>query len=100
MKSGADLEVSYDITCNAPDHALLFGNLGDFTSVTAADRAIGNSGVATSSPPSGDLWFLVAGRDSGRYSSVGQSTAGERSLAGVESFCATMTVQDLTATCP
>jgi hypothetical protein len=99
-KSGNDLEISYDIACNANDHALLFGNLGDFTTVTAADCSIGNSGSATSTPPAGDLWFLVAGRESDRYSSVGRSTAGERSLAGIESSCATMTVQDLGATCP
>ena len=100
MKSGTDLEISYDIACNANDHALLFGNLGDFTTVTAADCSIGNSGSATSTPPAGDLWFLVAGRASGRYSGVGQSTAGERSLSGVESHCPMLTVQDLSATCP
>jgi hypothetical protein len=100
MKGGTDLEISYDITCNAPDHALLFGTLGDFTTVTAADCSIGYSGSATSTPPAGDLWFLVAGRGSGRYSSFGQSSAGERSLAGVESHCPMLTVQDLGATCP
>jgi len=100
MKSGTDLEISYDIACNAHDHALLFGTLGEFTTVTAADCSIGNSGSATATPPAGDLWFLVAGHESGRYSSVGQSTAGERSLAGVESHCTILAVQDLSATCP
>ena len=100
MKNGTDLEVSYDIACNASDHALFFGNLGDFTTVTAADCSIGSSGSATSTPPAGDVWFLVAGSESERYSSVGQSTAGERTPAGVESHCPLLTVQDLGATCP
>jgi len=83
-----------------PWDVLLFGNLGDFTTVTGVDCSIGNSGSATSTPPAGDLWFLVAGHVSGRYSSVGQSGLGERSLAGVESECPTLTAQDLGATCP
>jgi hypothetical protein len=99
-KSGTDLEISYDIACNAPDHALLFGGLGDFTTVTAADCSVGNSGSTTSPPPAGNVWFLVAGRDAGRYSSVGRSTAGERGPIGVESLCPPLTVQDLNATCP
>jgi hypothetical protein len=99
-KSGADLEISYDTECNASDHTLLFGDLGDFTTVTAADCLIGNSGSATSTPPAGDIWFLVAGREAGRYSSVGQSTAGERTSIGVESQCPLLIVQDLSATCP
>ncbi len=99
-KSGTDLEISYDIACNASDHALFFGNLGDFTTVTAADCSIGNSGSATSTPPAGNVWFLVAGTDSELYSSVGQSSAGERTLAGVESQCPLLTVQDLSAACP
>jgi beta-glucanase (GH16 family) len=100
LKNGDDLEISYDVACNAPDHALLFGNLDDFGTVTAADCSIGNSGSATTTPPAGDLWFLVAGRGSGRYSSVGQSSSGERSLADVESHCPLLAAQDLSATCP
>jgi hypothetical protein len=100
MKSGTDLEISYDIACNASDHALLFGDPGDFTTVTAADCLIGDSGSATSTPPAGDVWFLVAGREAWRYSSVGRSTAGERAPTSVESQCPLLTVQDLSAICP
>jgi hypothetical protein len=100
MKSGTDLEISYDISCNAPDHALFFGNLGDFSTVTAADCSIGSSGSAISTPPAGDIWFLVAGRDAWRYSSVGESSTGERSLTGVEPQCPSLTEQDLSAACP
>ena len=100
MKNGADLEIGYDLACNASDHTVFFGNLGDFTTVTAADCSIGNSGLATSTPPAGNVWFLVAGRESTRYSSVGQSTGGTRTPSGVESQCPLLTVQDLGATCP
>jgi beta-glucanase (GH16 family) len=99
-KSGTDLEITYDTVCNASDHVLLFGDLGDFTTVTAADCFIGNSGSAISTSPAADVWFLVAGREAGRYSSVGRSTAGERTLGGVESQCSLLTAQDLSATCP
>ena len=100
LTNGANIDVSYDVTCNASDHTLLFGAIGDFTTVTAADCSIGNSGTATSSPPVGDVWFLVAGREAQRYSSVGQATAGERTLSSVGAQCPTLVAQDLTATCP
>jgi beta-glucanase (GH16 family) len=98
--NGTSIDVFYDVTCNASDHTLLFGALGDFTTVTAADCSIGDSGMATSSPPAGDVWFLVAGNEVQRYSSVGQATTGERLLAGVGAQCPTLTAQDVTATCP
>jgi beta-glucanase (GH16 family) len=100
MKSGGDLEISYDTGCNAPDHALFFGSLGEFSTVAAAECSIGNSGSAGVTPPAGDVWFLVAGQASGRYSSVGQSTAGERAVGGVEALCPSLVEQDLSATCP
>ena len=99
-KNGPDLQISYDTDCNAPDHVVLYSNPGDFNTVTAADCSVGNSGSATSTPPAGNVWFLVAGQESARYSSVGQSTAGERAPSGVESQCPSLTVQDLSATCP
>ncbi len=99
-KTGSDLQITYDTDCNASDHAVLYGDLGDFTTVTAADCSIGNSGSALSTPPSGSVWFLVAGSESDRYSSIGQSTAGERAPAGVDAQCPLLTVQDLGATCP
>ncbi len=99
-RNGTAIDVSYDITCNASDHSLLYGTLGDFTAVTAADCSIGSSGTATSAPPAGDVWFLVAGRGAERYSSVGQATSGERTLSGVGGECSALTAQDLTATCP
>jgi beta-glucanase (GH16 family) len=98
-KSGADLEISYDIECNASDHALLFGSLGDFTTVIAADCSIGSSGSAISTVPAGDVWFLVAGSEAGRYSSVGQSTSGERTPTGIASQCPSLVEQDLGSTC-
>jgi hypothetical protein len=99
-KSGGDLQIGYDITCNASDHLLVYGSIGDFTSVTAADCSIGNSGTTTSTPPAGSIWFLVAGVEGGSWSSVGPSTAGERVLTGVEAACPAMSAQDTSATCP
>ena len=44
--------------------------------------------------------LVITARESGRYSSVGLSTAGERSLTDLESQCPALTAQDLSATCP
>jgi beta-glucanase (GH16 family) len=103
-KDPADVEqivVGYDTsTCYAPDHAVLFGLLGDFTTVTAADCSIGNSGSATIPSPAGNVWLLVVGHDGTRYSSAGQSTAGERSLQDVPAQCPALASQDVSASCP
>lgn len=73
------------------DHANPFGANGWFTFDGSGGGAIG--GWTTDLPPGGCNASLVAGRDSGRYSSVGRSTAGERSLADLESRCPVLTVQ-------
>jgi hypothetical protein len=95
------IEVGYDTaTCNASDHSVFFGLFGDFSTVTAADCSIGNSGSVTSTPPSGNVWLLVVGREGARYSSVGQATQGERSLQGVGVQCPALFLQDVSASCP
>jgi hypothetical protein len=95
------IEVGYDTaTCNASDHSVFFGLLDDFSTVTAADCSIGNSGSVTSTPPSGDVWLLVVGREGARYSSAGPSTAGERSLQGIDAQCPVLLSQDVSASCP
>jgi hypothetical protein len=95
------IDVAYDTaTCNASDHSLFFGLFDDFSAVTAVDCSIGNSGSVTSTPPPGNVWLLVAGREGARYSSVGQSTEGERSLEGVAAQCPALLSQDVSASCP
>jgi hypothetical protein len=103
-KSAADpdrIEIAYDvITCNASQHMLVFGVGGNFSQVVLADCLIGSSGTYTAQPPAGDVWFLVAGREGSRYSSMGQATAGERVLVGVEEACAADLTADVSAGCP
>ena len=103
-KNGADpsqLDITYDTaTCNASDHSLFFGAAGDFSTVTDASCSVGGSGSVTVTPPAGDVWLLLAGREGARYSSAGQSTAGERALAGIGIECPALLSQDLSGTCP
>jgi hypothetical protein len=95
------LEVRYDVSgCNAADHALIVGNLGDFLRATSVVCSIGSTGSYTFAPPAGDLWFLVAGVEGAAYSSLGQSTAGERLVQGVPAACLAITGQNTTAICP
>ena len=95
------INVFYDVvTCNASEHALFYGTLSSFGQVTAAECLIGASGTHVTAPPAGDTWFLVAGREGNLYSSVGQATAGERVLEGVEELCGPGFVSDTSATCP
>ena len=79
---------------------LFFGAVGDFDQVIAGDCLIGNGGTHTSAPPAGDVWFLVAGREGSRYSSVGQAASGERALTGVELLCGGDLEPDTSAGCP
>lgn len=95
------IEIGYDtVTCNAADHALLFGPIGDFSTVTAADCSVGNSGSVTSSAPAGNVWLLLVSRQGIRYSSAGRSTQGERLLDGVAAQCPLLSSQDLGGSCP
>ena len=86
--------------CNAADHALIFGSFVDFQRATGVICSIGGSGSYTFTPPVGDLWFLVAGVEGGAYSSLGQSTAGERLVSGIPAACPAIPQQNTTAICP
>ena len=95
------LLIEYDASgCNASDHALIYGALGDFQRATSVVCSIGSTGSYTTVPPTGNLWFLIAGVEGGAYSSLGQATAGERHVSGVPAACPAITVQNTTAICP
>jgi hypothetical protein len=91
----------YDASgCNAADHVLIVGELGDFRTATTVVCSIGRDGTYTVTPPAGDLWFLIAGVEGAAYSSLGQATTGERFVSGVPEACATIVSQNTTAICP
>jgi hypothetical protein len=96
----AMIDIAYDVSCNAGDHVLVYGGFADFGLATDADCSIGDTGTATSTPPSGSRWFLLVGREGSRYSSAGHSTAGERGLSGVNGVCPALDTQDTSAVCP
>jgi hypothetical protein len=92
---------SYDVSsCNAADHALIIGVLGDFRSASSVVCSIGRSGSYTYTPPAGNVWFLMAGVEGGVYSSLGQASAGERVVTGMTAACPAITGQITTAMCP
>jgi hypothetical protein len=101
MQPGA-IDIVYEVVpCNASDHVLLFGRFPDFNTVTQSDCSIGNDGSHTAQLPQGldpqseDFWFVVAGREGDRRSSLGQSSWGERYFDGP-----TCGQHDPSATCP
>lgn len=95
------LVLHYDVSsCNAADHALIIGSLGDFQTATSVICSIGSSGAYTVTPPSGNAWFLIAGVEGAAYSSLGQASAGERIVSGVPEACPTILSQITTAICP
>lgn len=95
------LDAHFDVSsCNAADHLLVTGRLGNFQAATSVDCAIGNSGNYTFTPPSGDTWFLVGGVENAAYSSLGESSLGERQVSGIPAACATIAAQNTTAICP
>jgi len=100
QRVGDELTVSWSTAaCAASDHALFMGSIGDFGSTTDATCSIGSSGSVSIAMPPGDVWFLVAGVEGDRYSSVGDGASGERVLSGVEAFCLSF-VPDTSQTCP
>ncbi|HET9482194.1 MAG TPA: ammonia-forming cytochrome c nitrite reductase subunit c552 [Candidatus Polarisedimenticolia bacterium] len=96
-----ELVLSYDIaSCNAADHMLVIGSLGDFRTATSAVCSIGSSGSFTIASSPDNVWFLIAGVEDATYSSLGQSTSGERIVNGIASVCPALTAQELTGICP
>jgi hypothetical protein len=73
------IDVGYDTsTCNASNHTVFYGLLGDYSTVITADCSIGNGGSVTTTPPPGNVWLL----------------------AGVDAQCPTVLSQDVSAICP
>jgi len=100
-RSGTDLVFRYDTaSCNAADHLLIGGGLGTFGAASWVRCSIGSSGTYTMAPPPGDAWFLIGGVESGTYSSLGRSSAGERVVGGIAAACPAAAAQNTTAICP
>ena len=96
-----ELRITYDIAaCNAADHLLVMGQLGDFQNATALACSIGSTGSFVITPPGDNLWFLIAGVEGPVYSSLGRTTAEERNIAGIPSACPTLSAQEVAAICP
>jgi formate-dependent nitrite reductase cytochrome c552 subunit len=95
------LTAQFDVSkCNAADHLLVTGQLGDFQTATSVACSIGRTGTYTFAPPSGNAWFLVGGVESASYSSLGESSSGERNVTGITAACASIVAQSTTAICP
>jgi formate-dependent nitrite reductase cytochrome c552 subunit len=99
--SGA-LALQYDVAsgCNSADHALILGDFRNLHAATSVHCSIGSSGSYTFTPPAGDVWFVIAGLEGGVYSSLGQTTTGERLVGGIAAACPAIVAQNTTAICP
>ena len=95
------LMIQYTVSrCNASDHALVLGDFSSFQTATSVNCSIGSTGSYTFAPPSGDVWFLIAGVEGAAFSSLGLATAGERQVSGVPAACPSIAAQNTTAICP
>jgi len=97
-----ELELSYTPACNAVDHSIVFGPLGDVSSYGYSGQvcSIGSTGAVTGfDPGSGNAFFLLIGNDGagieGSYGTTGEGT--ERPEDQADSLCAAM--QDLSRRC-
>ena len=82
-RTGTDLDLSWDAaTCGASEYNVLYGDLANVGSyaIDGAACNVGNGSFSWTSPPSGNLFFLLVGADgSGTESSWGTNSGlGER----------------------
>jgi hypothetical protein len=91
-----EIVIEWQPTCDADDHAIYFGALGEFAAYTWAACDAGMSGSYSLFPPGGDLFFVVVGQSGALEGSYGyDGNLAERPHSG--GLCGTF--QDLTATC-
>ncbi len=91
------LTIFWQPTCSADNHAVFFGNIGNFSNYTAAECVTGVTGAHPLTPPPGDIFWIVAGASGDRQGSYGvNSDLMERPSDG-GALCGY--TQDLTATC-
>ena len=103
LEGDDDLEIRWDSrTCPAEDYNLFFGDLSSVASLTLSSAAcsMGSTGLAWVSPPTGDVFFLLASTDgAGVESWHGVDSDGvPRASSGV-GFCGVVE-QSLDGSCP
>jgi hypothetical protein len=69
--SAGEYFIDWQPTCSADDHAIYFGNLGDFASYTSASCNVGATGSWLIAPPAGDLFWVVVGVNGSNEGSYG-----------------------------
>jgi formate-dependent nitrite reductase cytochrome c552 subunit len=96
-----ELLITYDISaCNAADHVLVMGSIGDYQNATSVACSIDSTGAFTITPAGENVWFMIAGVEGSTFSSLGRTTTEERNVGGVTDACPTLSAQELTAICP
>jgi hypothetical protein len=92
-----DIIIDWQPTCDADNHAIYFGTLGNFTSYIAAECGVGMTGSWSGTPPAGDIFWVVVGVNGSNEGSYGEDDGGlERPDAG-GAYCGY--TQDLSSTC-
>jgi hypothetical protein len=101
--NGTDIDVTWDVTgCPAPEYNLFYGDLSGVSTYTYTGAAcgIGTTGQATFTPPSGDLFFMIASEDGTGIEGVhGYDSQGRARPASAGGMCG-VTNQIRSARCP
>jgi hypothetical protein len=94
------IDVTYTPSCDATDHTIYFGPLGDVAGYgySGALCHAGDSGSATFDPGPGDFFFLVVGNTGWAEGSYGKDSEGAERAEDVGTAGCDL-VQDLSGTC-
>jgi hypothetical protein len=95
--SPGDVIIDWQPTCNASDHAIYFGTLGNFTSYVQAECNAGTAGSWPVTPPGGDIFWVVVGVNGANEGSYGEYGGGGERPSDGGAQCGYW--QDLSGTC-
>jgi hypothetical protein len=96
------VEVNYAQACDATDHTIYFGDLGDVASYLYSDAEcnVGNTGAASFDPGGMDrAFFVIVGNNAAVEGSFGVDGAGAERPEDLPATTVCELPQDLTGTC-
>ena len=99
-KATGDITVGYGPACYAPDHHIVYGPLSSVSTYAYSGEAcnLGNTGVTTFNPGSGDFFWVIVGNTPALEGSYSKRSSGAERPPAALAGCPY--VQDLSTQCP